>query len=345
MEEYNAEYQAENDFVYKFQNGRYEVEHKVAETPQLYKYYSNSKYSFDAIYNNYFYISHPFDFNDSMDSSELLWDFRGLKEKDYRNFYGNHNFSDEQLTAYYENDKNDNFSKIRRSFWTLQTNGVGILSLTNNPLNILMWAHYSGEYGFMVEYNKKGIIDDIKKNNIDTLKNYVLYPINYVDHLRQISIPGKYKTADVPFLYSFGVKQKAWEYEKEWRLICFMNGLGVPFSKVSALKGNLKGKAERKLFYSKDAINKIILGKYFFSSNFVKSVESTSPGEPIIYNLIHSKEAQFVDYLFKNYRDKLCLCGEQENEGVISRKFFRVNMDKLGYNRFRVTYGQEAFEY
>ena len=49
MEEYNAEYQAENDFVYKFQNGRYEVEHKVAETPQLYKYYSNSKYSFDAI--------------------------------------------------------------------------------------------------------------------------------------------------------------------------------------------------------------------------------------------------------------------------------------------------------
>ena len=270
---YDATLKGENGFEYKFLNERFEVGHLLSNPDKIFKYYSNSKYNIDAFINNYFYLSHPFDFNDAMDSHSLLWDFKNLTEKQYSDFYRRYNLSAKEITKKYLIDKANGFSLITTDYWIENSNDVGIVSLTNNPLNILMWAHYAGETGFMVEYDKDNIINEIKSKNLKTLNNYVFYPINYVTALKRIQMPGTYKTADVPFLYSFGTKLKPWDYEEEWRLICFMNNMGIPHSKVSSNRNDNIGNTNRHLYYSSKSIEKIILGMYFINKSFVSQTK------------------------------------------------------------------------
>lgn len=332
---YDTPIKGENDFIYNFKAKRYSVDHPLPEANILYKYYSGTKLSFDALINNYFYLSHPFNFNDSVDSSELFWNFENLSFQDFKNFYGgNSAYSEAELKGFFESDKENKFQSIRRNFFLNETKKVGIVSLTNNPLNILMWGHYSGENGFMIEIDKNFLLSDIFKLNRPALNNYILYPINYVEELKTINLPGKFKSADVPFLYSFGTKLTSWSYEKEWRLICFIPDMTVPLSKVSALKPDIPGTNERKIFYPKQAIKKIVLGKTFFNKSFVSKVESSSPEKPITYTLRHSETAKFLNHIAEEYPDRIFLSGTIVDKGILKRSFERIVLKKKKFNVF-----------
>lgn len=59
------------------------IKGKSSEPPKLYKYYSYNNFSIDALRNQYLYASHPYQFNDSMDSSWALLDFNKMTENQY----------------------------------------------------------------------------------------------------------------------------------------------------------------------------------------------------------------------------------------------------------------------
>jgi hypothetical protein len=332
---FNAKLQGENSFIYKFENGDYKIDHPLKQPKSLFKYYSNSKYSFESLEEKYLYLSHPFDFNDSLDSHELLWDFSNLKLKDYLNFYINRtNLNAQDLKLKYTSDQNDNFSAIRRAFFFDLTKKTGMVSLTDSPLNTLMWAHYSGENGFMIELDTKDIIDNIEKNNAQ-LNNHIFFPINYVNKLKQISLPASYKSMDVPFLYTVGTKLKEWKYENEWRIVSFINDMGIPLGKVSALKKDIVGSNGRKLFYSESAVKKIILGRYFFNKSFVSHTKSKTPLDPVVYHFKHSQQAKFIDLINKLYPNNIYMSGITADKGVLKRSYEQINFKKLGYNKFK----------
>lgn len=234
------------DWTYKLENGNHQVE-SLKEIPKsVFKYYSNNDNSIDAILNQYLFCSHPYHLNDSMDCSNLLWDFSTLTEPLFHKFYEQYELKDE-FDVNYEKEKKGGFIQIKALFYNLITNHAGIISLTTEPLHTLMWAHYSSEKGFMIELDWKIIKDNLKNKN-PKLNNYVFFPIQYVDNLESIDFfSANFKSADVPFLYSVGVKRKDWRYENEWRLISYANGYGIPNSVISPFP-NVPSQQDRKLW-------------------------------------------------------------------------------------------------
>ena len=85
---------------------------------------------------------------------------------------------------------------------------MGILSLTGNPLNLPMWAHYGSQgNGFVVGLDMQ---DDIFWSH-DGQKRSLLRKVLYTDQIT----PNFWKN---PY-YLFLVKISAWSYVEEWRVI------------------------------------------------------------------------------------------------------------------------------
>lgn len=108
-----------------------------------------------------------------------------------------------------------------------QLQNAGIFSLSEDPLNELMWAHY-GE-------NSKGIAIgfSVNENNLLGDKNKCL-KVNYSDELPKFDSDGfiletsfyangtnKQKIAfhDKTLKTAISTKSKSWDYEKEWRYV------------------------------------------------------------------------------------------------------------------------------
>lgn len=79
--------------------------------------------------------------------------------------------------------------------------------------NILMWSHYSDYHkGFCIEY-------DISKINPKDYRRHI-FPVAYSDNCYDITQEMLHPIKDPIYIKSFLYKYKAWEYEKEWRLVC-----------------------------------------------------------------------------------------------------------------------------
>lgn len=82
---------------------------------------------------------------------------------------------------------------------------VGILCLTENPLNILMWSHYGGNHsGVCIGFDSE----------LDPFGDAV--PVRYSDERSRVSFTS---TPDELVERVLLTKSKHWEYEKEWRVI------------------------------------------------------------------------------------------------------------------------------
>jgi hypothetical protein len=103
--------------------------------------------------------------------------------------------------------------------------GFSILSLSENVLSTLMWAHYGDSHkGFAIEY-------DFSRLSYDDVRRRMCFPVFYTSKVRDAS---RYIfRADVKdFNNLFGqflalMKQKEWAYEREWRII---HALGEPYA-------------------------------------------------------------------------------------------------------------------
>jgi hypothetical protein len=319
------------DRTYKLTNGNYDVElpDEIKQPETVFKYYGKTEYSIDAIIKNYLFCSHPYHLNDSIDSSSLLWDFTNLSKAVFEKFYTRYGF-DKVMVIDYEKEKANGFVTIKQKFFEMASKDAGVISLTTNSLQTLMWAHYSTESGFMIELDWKEIKTNLKGLN-PKLNNYAFFPMQYVDKLETIDFFGNgFNTPDVPYLYSTAVKRKDWSYEDEWRLMTYTLDYGVPNS-IRGPFPDIPSHHDRKVFYPKDAIKSIVLGKHFFNGSNLKKVIDDKT-----YQLKKGSDLDFVDFLEQNYNDRIYFCGEYQNGTEFKRSAEKVHFKKIDWNTIQM---------
>lgn len=110
-----------------------------------------------------------------------------------------------------------------------QIEATGILCLTANPTNILMWSHYADNHkGCCLEFSTDGHIF----KGAEPVEYAVKYP-----NVRYIECIGKPEThARLTTL----TKSKLWKYEQEWRVFT-LDGAGVYKYEPASLTGIICG--------------------------------------------------------------------------------------------------------
>jgi len=103
-------------------------------------------------------------------------------------------------------------------------NLIGILSLTRNPDNSLMWSHYTNNHtGFVIEFDENHIFFSPRQEGDGNL--YGLTEVKYYKDRPEIeALVDGTLTWDIWFFF----KSKDWEYEKELRML-------LPLSKAAKI--------------------------------------------------------------------------------------------------------------
>jgi hypothetical protein len=90
----------------------------------------------------------------------------------------------------------------------------GILCLTKNPKNILMWTHYADKHkGIVFQFDKSRLIDEYGNDKCFQIS----YKHNFPSLKEYMSLVGKGDFKELVKLFYF-VKSKDWQYEQEWRI-------------------------------------------------------------------------------------------------------------------------------
>lgn len=334
-----------NGFTYKLDecNSWSIKKENQVEPTSLFKYYANNNNGRNAISNGYFFLSHPYHFNDSLDCFFDIIDYSMLTKDILRSLFNSlqKEVSEEELDKCFA----ERITEIKNYYWSKQTRHFGILSLCETPLNTLMWSHYSNEDGFMIEIDKSKFMFDLKnlggeKNNL-WLTNRAFAPVNYVPNLEPIPIfkENKWNNPTIPFMYMANVKHEDWKYENEWRLICFIskeNNFNIPNSLNSHLKDE-GGNIERKLYYSKEIINSIVLGKNFFNGSNTGNIKVLDSNQKMEITLKNNKQLSFIKMLFNDFKDKLYQC-VTDTEGEIKRTILKIEIERISNTIYEVKY-------
>lgn len=332
-------------WTYKLENNKHVVECDFKKPDTLFKYYANNFFSRNAVINNYLFCSHPYHLNDSMDCNNQLWDFSNLTKNIFDKFcdyYLESIFLGERVS--FEVDKANNFEFINTTFWNIATDKTGIISLSENSLDTLMWSHYSTDKGFMIEFNRENLEHFDKQLNPE-VKNQVLMPIQYLKELEMIDfVSNNFSTPDIPFMYILNIKKDDWIYEKEWRLVCYSEGYGIP-NKIMIPTNDFAGKFERKYSYEKESVKSITLGKYFFNGSNLIDFK-----QPDIYKIKATtccgkgsySDLDLINFIFENYNDRLYWLQENIFEKKLCRKKIKIKLEKLDVNTFKMYLSKEV---
>lgn len=269
---------------YRYDNGKYEVIPNVKkEVPNtFFKYYPLNDNAVDSLTHTYIYASHPYQLNDLFDCNEFLLDFDYPESVRYmlNNISEYANLSDEELLC------SDNKYLAQRGFKEFVYRKIGIFSMTSNPDNLLMWAHYTNNCGFCIEY-------DISKFGF---RYYGPFPINYQKMLPSVQM-SKINDAHLAMLVQSNLKQSIWKYEDEWRLLVEeLEGADLMVYGDSAYKQ--LGGHERKFSIPIDAIKKIRLGMSFFDfTERVPSLEEIEITDECVFKLHNTGKAKLKQRL------------------------------------------------
>ena len=331
MEQYQL-----NDFTYKLRDDdQIVVQHPYKLPTSLYKFYSSSDLSIDAFTKHYLYASSPIEFNDILDSSWLLFDFRNITPNEYHKFYKE--YGKDYTPDGYERDKANEFSTLRFHWYLCYSSQVGLISMTSSLANPLMWAHYAQETGFAVKYSLGQLVNSLLINNEDILECHYA-PIQYVPKLQPIDFfSRKFATPTVPMTCITNVKLNNWDYEKEWRISIRKADMGVTTGKAMLnpiRKGNLEN---RKNNYSSDCITAVYLSSYFFGDTYF------NPSVSGILNVKH-EYVPFINYLVENHNHHLFSCGgecTQQNE--VKRYYQQIQLLREDINQFKIQFFPEIF--
>jgi hypothetical protein len=117
-------------------------------------------------------------------------------------------------------------------------NAVGICSLSRDPLNLLMWAHYAKDHtGFVIEFCIPLQAQTYKEGDIFNL----LVPLE-VRYEKTKPVIDPYDNNQVNLNKRFFVKGLDWEYEQEERIIDYLRGPGIhPYERKVILKSVIAG--------------------------------------------------------------------------------------------------------
>jgi Protein of unknown function (DUF2971) len=209
-----------------------------AKRKYLFKYSRVTPYLLDSLRQNYPWMSRPTDFNDPFDckvlidyrlsSSEIAHHIRADIVRPAGRVYplsgkGQYRFASRFAVDARDFDPNDprsqnrmmNIAKLaERSEFLDDT--LGVCCFTEDPLSILMWAHYAG--------NHSGVCLRFRHRSSSDLSEYCL-PVQYRRTLWEArSRPDDSIGQARALIRSVLLKSSVWEYEREWRLVAFESG-------------------------------------------------------------------------------------------------------------------------
>ena len=103
---------------------------------------------------------------------------------------------------------------------------VGICSLTRDPLNLLMWAHYAQHHHLLVEFDIPVRVETYKgKPTTDQLLEW-LVP-QRVEYHSSKPVANLLDDKDTMTTKQFLIKGEDWSYEQEERVIDYVRGHGI----------------------------------------------------------------------------------------------------------------------
>ena len=293
------------------------------------KYNPCTQYSKEAFIEHYLFASHPFRLNDLMDGKSYSIDMRNVSDELY---YEIKRQTIEQAPLivegkyfnqlYPEIDKNREL--LQKAICDSYFCFGGIVSLTTDRFNELMWSHYTNETGYVIEFNTSLLLRDIANHplNIPVLKNIFFKSICYKEHPTGISC-SKHPDIHEINLHNATQKNKVWNYENEWRLIV----TSYPFLGIPKLHPNMDEKytdiSKRKLYYTSENIKRIYLGKKFWSAENVvheKKIDDNS-----FYYIVKDELIPFIKELCK-YENRVYMSGSSDCAE------FKFGTDKYTYN-------------
>lgn len=177
---------------------------KTPKPQYLYKHFSLSEYSIDSLINNYLYASHPLQLNDPYECNKRIFNLDLTPLSIFQNFLGFLETVDKTLSIkdmfyHQRQDLNDLFLE---SFWQLMYSKCGIVSMSDIPTNIQMWAYYSKLDGLQIKLNTQRIPENFK----GPLK------VRYSSILDKIPIKNNFF---LPVLYQMTNKENNWDHESE----------------------------------------------------------------------------------------------------------------------------------
>ncbi|NOU16622.1 MAG: DUF2971 domain-containing protein [Bacteroidales bacterium] len=251
---------------------------------ELMKYYKINKYSIESLTNGYFYASHPFQLNDPFECFRNLLDFENVSFETYKKYYCSMDQNpEERVRRLFDTE----YEKLKLQFMSDLHDDVfskmGIISLTSNPCDMLMWAHYSNHDGFLAIFDVEKLVK----------KFHGPFPINYKEKADKFDIN---ISPHLAIFYMTNIKSKSWSYEKEWRLIAETDSnLFLPH------QPNIENRIERQFPYSKGTLKEIVLG---FNFNKLSINKVTKKDGFVILDFKGLEDADFrvtlLDFIIQN---------------------------------------------
>ncbi|MFZ1609945.1 MAG: DUF2971 domain-containing protein [Chitinophagales bacterium] len=295
---------------------------KVPNT--LYKYVDvNGKHSISNLINYNLYCSEPDSFNDVFDTLYALIhpDAYSIELKGF-----------ERLLRIIFNDKstliNEEKYKHKEKFaercrdtifnWWVSFNGI--VCLTDSPESDLMWAHYTNNEGFALEF--------ITENLPPSFSNPI--PIYYENLDKILRLDKKNVLLEI-YVRSL-CKKTIWEYENEYR--CFNYPNNQDYLNNYGLFTNQKYpgyKQERITKYAKKSLKSITLGFSFFK-NLIH--ENFSDGYTIIYNEKSNKNIVQVTEFIIEEKLPCYLIFINPKKTILERRLIKI--EKIDVNMLRI---------
>lgn len=158
---------------------------------------------------------------------------------------------------------------------------IGILSLTTNNKNLLMWAHYANSHkGICIEFDKSHKFFNQKKSEKDSLRH--LAQVQYQNERPSLYL-SEYNEFDV-----FLTKSNHWEYEEEYRML-------MPLKDADQKINN--GFEDIYLFnFPKDSLKTIYLGTKISNENKDKIINLIQNEKD--YNHVEIFETKISDEIY-----------------------------------------------
>ena len=247
----------------------------------LSKYYALNKNNIHTLVNSEIYACRPEEFNDMFDSNFLLVDFRNVSFAQIMGIFTGVDLI--RMRDQYDNDPQGFMDRFRNNTYSDWNERSGISCFTTNQLNELMWAHYTMNSGYLIEYD----YSLFPKNMTGP------YPINYTNELSLIDASNV--NPILAFMASSTIKKNIWEYENEFRFIIYPDSREIfeTTGRFSNHDDSSRPKSSRLIKHSKGAIKKIIFGFNFFKH------ESVSKELPRIIRM--ESENAFYKCILLNY--------------------------------------------
>jgi len=308
----------------------------------VFKYNPCTEYSRDAFVKHYLFASHPFHLNDLMDGVAYSIDMRNVSNELYfeikRQIIEQAPLIKEgaffdQLHPEIDKDRKKLQMSISDSYFCFG----GIVSLTIDRFNELMWSHYTNETGYVVEFDTSLLLKEIASHplNRPIFKNIFFKSMDYKEYPVSISCNKNCNIREIN-LYNATQKNKIWNYENEWRIIA----TSYPFLGIPKIQPNTDEKytdiSKRKLYYTPKSIKRIYLGKKFWSAENVEYEQRLS--DNCFLYIIKDELIPFIMELCKYegqiYMSGTCDCAE-----------FKFGTDKIQYNRLTDEYVFTPEEY